>query len=59
MWSVEGYGLYQKDEKLMASEDILVSKLSQINYAIVSFICGGKKKRKKEEKMTWNEKSGF
>lgn len=59
MWSVEGYGLYQKDEKLMASEDILVSKLSQINYAIVSFICGEKKKRKKEEKMTWNEKSGF
>lgn len=56
---MEGYGLYQKDEKLMASEDILVSKLSQINYATVSFVCGGKKKRKKEEKMTWNEKNGF
>lgn len=56
---MEGCGLYQKGEKLMASEDDLVSELSQISYGTLSFICGGKKKRKREGKMILNEKSGF
>lgn len=53
-----GIWALQKGEKFMASEDNLVSKLSQISYGTLSFICGGKK-RKREGKMILNEKSGF